>query len=136
MSLLAFVVVAVLNLAFALSVMGFLIMHISLVAANTTTIEVNYVLQFRLAVVCSAVCRFLCFFFLLWFICTVRLFDVTPSWWPVKVANKVHSRLSSISYKALSSINYLGQEPSIDMTFPFSCQYPALIVFLLATWTV
>ncbi|KAI3444692.1 hypothetical protein Pfo_001357 [Paulownia fortunei] len=29
----------VLNLAFALSVMGFLIMHISLVAANTTTIE-------------------------------------------------------------------------------------------------
>lgn len=31
---------AVLNLAFALSVLGFLIMHISLVAANTTTIEV------------------------------------------------------------------------------------------------
>ncbi|KAJ0112359.1 hypothetical protein Patl1_00261 [Pistacia atlantica] len=30
----------VLNLAFALSVLGFLIMHISLVAANTTTIEV------------------------------------------------------------------------------------------------
>ncbi|VVB06437.1 unnamed protein product [Arabis nemorensis] len=30
----------VLNLAFALSVMGFLIMHISLVAGNTTTIEV------------------------------------------------------------------------------------------------
>ncbi|MBA0579105.1 hypothetical protein Gorai_021370 [Gossypium raimondii] len=29
----------VLNLAFALSVLGFLIMHISLVAANTTTIE-------------------------------------------------------------------------------------------------
>ncbi|GKU95458.1 hypothetical protein SLEP1_g8815 [Rubroshorea leprosula] len=29
----------VLNIAFALSVMGFLIMHISLVAANTTTIE-------------------------------------------------------------------------------------------------
>ncbi|XP_010413515.1 PREDICTED: probable protein S-acyltransferase 14 [Camelina sativa] len=29
----------VLNLAFALSVMGFLIMHISLVAGNTTTIE-------------------------------------------------------------------------------------------------
>lgn len=29
----------VLNLAFALSVMGFLIMHISLVSANTTTIE-------------------------------------------------------------------------------------------------
>ncbi|RVX01037.1 putative protein S-acyltransferase 14 [Vitis vinifera] len=29
----------VLNLAFALSVMGFLIMHISMVAANTTTIE-------------------------------------------------------------------------------------------------
>lgn len=32
--------VAVLNLAFALSVLGFLIMHISLVSANTTTIEV------------------------------------------------------------------------------------------------
>lgn len=32
---------AVLNLAFALSVLGFLIMHISLVAANTTTIEVT-----------------------------------------------------------------------------------------------
>ena len=31
----------VLNLAFALSVMGFLIMHISLVAGNTTTIEVT-----------------------------------------------------------------------------------------------
>lgn len=31
---------SVLNLAFALSVLGFLIMHISLVAANTTTIEV------------------------------------------------------------------------------------------------
>uniref|UniRef100_A0A9I9CNI2 Palmitoyltransferase n=1 Tax=Cucumis melo TaxID=3656 RepID=A0A9I9CNI2_CUCME len=31
----------VLNLAFALSVMGFLIMHISLVAANTTTIELK-----------------------------------------------------------------------------------------------
>lgn len=30
----------VLNLAFALSVFGFLIMHISLVAGNTTTIEV------------------------------------------------------------------------------------------------
>ncbi len=30
----------VLNLAFALSVLGFLIMHISLVAGNTTTIEV------------------------------------------------------------------------------------------------
>ncbi|KAL0347879.1 UNVERIFIED_CONTAM: putative protein S-acyltransferase 14 [Sesamum calycinum] len=30
----------VLNLAFSLSVLGFLIMHISLVAANTTTIEV------------------------------------------------------------------------------------------------
>lgn len=29
-----------LDLAFALSVMGFLIMHISLVASNTTTIEV------------------------------------------------------------------------------------------------
>jgi hypothetical protein len=29
----------VLNLAFALSVLGFLIMHISLVAGNTTTIE-------------------------------------------------------------------------------------------------
>ncbi|KAB1669087.1 hypothetical protein ES319_1Z076800v1 [Gossypium barbadense] len=29
----------VLNLAFALSVLGFLIMHISLVSANTTTIE-------------------------------------------------------------------------------------------------
>ncbi|KAI9117034.1 hypothetical protein K1719_012033 [Acacia pycnantha] len=29
----------VLNLAFALSVFGFLVMHISLVAANTTTIE-------------------------------------------------------------------------------------------------
>lgn len=32
----------VLNLAFALSVLGFLIMHISLVAGNTTTIEVNF----------------------------------------------------------------------------------------------
>ncbi|KAI5647368.1 hypothetical protein M9H77_33373 [Catharanthus roseus] len=32
----------VLNLAFALSVLGFLIMHISLVAGNTTTIEVLY----------------------------------------------------------------------------------------------
>ncbi|CAI0400971.1 unnamed protein product [Linum tenue] len=31
----------VLNLAFALSVLGFLIMHISLVATNTTTIEVK-----------------------------------------------------------------------------------------------
>lgn len=31
---------AVLNLAFALSILGFLIMHISLVAGNTTTIEV------------------------------------------------------------------------------------------------
>lgn len=40
-----FIITAVLNLAFALSVMGFLIMHISLVAANTTTIEV-YVLSF------------------------------------------------------------------------------------------
>jgi hypothetical protein len=30
----------VLNLAFALSVLGFLIMHMSLVAGNTTTIEV------------------------------------------------------------------------------------------------
>ncbi|KAI9128677.1 hypothetical protein K1719_000160 [Acacia pycnantha] len=29
----------VLNLAFALSVFGFLVMHVSLVAANTTTIE-------------------------------------------------------------------------------------------------
>ena len=33
---------AVLNLSFALSVLGFLIMHISLVVANTTTIEVMY----------------------------------------------------------------------------------------------
>lgn len=32
--------VSVLNLAFALSVMGFLIMHLSLVMKNTTTIEV------------------------------------------------------------------------------------------------
>lgn len=38
-----YVVFAVLNLAFALSVMGFLIMHISLVAANTTTIEVFHI---------------------------------------------------------------------------------------------
>lgn len=39
-SLTLFHQIAVLNLAFALSVMGFLIMHISLVAGNTTTIEV------------------------------------------------------------------------------------------------
>jgi hypothetical protein len=32
----------VLNLAFALSVLGFLIMHMSLVAGNTTTIEVPF----------------------------------------------------------------------------------------------
>jgi palmitoyltransferase len=32
----------VLNLAFALSVLGFLIMHMSLVAGNTTTIEVSF----------------------------------------------------------------------------------------------
>lgn len=36
-----FVNVLVLNLAFALSVLGFLIMHVSLVAKNTTTIEVS-----------------------------------------------------------------------------------------------
>lgn len=40
------IITAVLNLAFALSVMGFLIMHISLVAANTTTIEVCYLFSF------------------------------------------------------------------------------------------
>lgn len=33
-------IVSVLNLSFALSIMGFLVMHISLVVANTTTIEV------------------------------------------------------------------------------------------------
>jgi palmitoyltransferase len=33
-------IIAVLNLSFALSIMGFLIMHISLVLGNTTTIEV------------------------------------------------------------------------------------------------
>jgi hypothetical protein len=32
----------VLNLAFALSLLGFLIMHMSLVAGNTTTIEVPF----------------------------------------------------------------------------------------------
>ena len=37
-----FLFVTVLNLAFALSGLGFLIMHISLVAATTTTIEVLY----------------------------------------------------------------------------------------------
>jgi len=33
---------AVLNLAFSLSVFGFMIMHISLVSANTTTIEASF----------------------------------------------------------------------------------------------
>ncbi|KAJ6955203.1 hypothetical protein NC652_006600 [Populus alba x Populus x berolinensis] len=46
----------VLNLAFALSVLGFLIMHISLVSANTTTIEFVYLEQmsiFQLLLFCS-----------------------------------------------------------------------------------
>ncbi|XP_023522979.1 probable protein S-acyltransferase 14 [Cucurbita pepo subsp. pepo] len=38
-SLAAIFVTFILNLTFSLSVMGFLILHISLVAANTTTIE-------------------------------------------------------------------------------------------------
>jgi hypothetical protein len=38
--LVCFALGTVLNLAFALSVLGFLIMHMSLVAGNTTTIEV------------------------------------------------------------------------------------------------
>jgi hypothetical protein len=36
------VLLAVLNLAFSLSVLGFMVMHISLVSANTTTIEVSF----------------------------------------------------------------------------------------------
>ena len=40
---------AVLNLAFSLSVLGFLIMHASLVTANTTTIEVIVFFIFKLS---------------------------------------------------------------------------------------
>lgn len=43
--------VTVLNLAFALSVFGFLIMHVSLVSANTTTIEVLYSFEFYYGVI-------------------------------------------------------------------------------------
>lgn len=46
-----FILLSVLNLAFALSVLGFMIMHLSLVASNTTTIEVMdfiYLFLFKL----------------------------------------------------------------------------------------
>ena len=53
----------VLNLAFALSVLGFLIMHISLVCANTTTIEVflslNFVYFFQMSI-CHTLAAFAC----------------------------------------------------------------------------
>jgi hypothetical protein len=39
LNLMSMILSTVLNLAFALSVLGFLIMHMSLVAGNTTTIE-------------------------------------------------------------------------------------------------
>jgi hypothetical protein len=42
LNLMSMILSTVLNLAFALSVLGFLIMHMSLVAGNTTTIEVSF----------------------------------------------------------------------------------------------
>jgi hypothetical protein len=42
LNLMSMMLSTVLNLAFALSVLGFLIMHMSLVAGNTTTIEVSF----------------------------------------------------------------------------------------------
>jgi hypothetical protein len=42
LNLMSMMLSTVLNLAFALSVLGFLIMHMSLVAGNTTTIEVPF----------------------------------------------------------------------------------------------
>ncbi|KAI3416806.1 uncharacterized protein J3R85_015072 [Psidium guajava] len=65
----------VLNLAFALSVLGFLILHISLVAANTTTIEVlPSLLNLRLLFECQVVCSQLFPSYLVNFACGVILF--------------------------------------------------------------
>lgn len=50
---------AVLNLAFAVSLLGFLAMHLSLVFANTTTIEVSCLLSMGLPACSQRFCGLL-----------------------------------------------------------------------------